>query len=91
MGFYSGETIILSCETRDENGVLIDPDTSMNIILKNPDTTILGTYSMTKDSTGKYHYDFQSANRVAGKYIAKYVSAHGTRISEERDVFDLEE
>jgi len=45
---------------------------------------------MTKDATGKYHYDCQTAGYLDGKYEGKYVATDGSRITIETETFELE-
>ena len=89
--FDAGETVICSCEVKNDEGTLIDPATSMTITIYNPVyTKVINTVAMTKDSTGKYHYDFQSSGNMAGKYSIEYWATDGTRISIEDETFNLE-
>ena len=89
--FDIGETIICSIEVRDDEGVLKDPATSMDIeILSENSVTIIASTAMTKDAVGKYHYDYDSANAVAGGYKVIYTATDGTRKTIEKDTFRLE-
>ena len=91
--FDIGESVICSVEIKDDNAVLKDPATSMNIVidqLKPSFENIITSTAMTKDSTGKYHYDFASAGKAAGEYQAVYTATDGTRITIEKDKFSLE-
>ena len=91
--FQIGETVICSIEVKDDDGVLKDPETSTNIeidmVSPTPESIISST-AMTKDSTGKYHYDFASVSKAAGDYVAKYTATDGTRITIEKNKFHLE-
>ena len=86
--YHTGETIICSVEVKNSGGTLTDPATSMKI-------TIIGTFavvdnvSMVKDSTGKYHYDFDSTGKQVGVYNAEFIATDGSRISKQRDSFNL--
>lgn len=94
MKFQIGETVICSCEVKDDAGAYKDPITSMQIKInctKPSNHSILAATAMTKDSTGKYHYDFASASNLAGTYEAVYTATDGSRITIEKDIFDLEE
>ncbi len=58
--YYVGETVELSAAFRDRLGALADP-TSITLRIKSPaGVTSAKTYAagdITKDSTGRYHYD----------------------------------
>jgi len=87
-----GETVICSIEIKDA-GALTDPATSMNIVIdliKPNFTNIITSTAMTKDSTGKYHYDLDSAGSDRGTYQATYTATDGTRITIEKEGFELE-
>jgi len=89
--FDVGETIICSVEVTDAAGDYADPATSMNIeiYLVSPYTVVVSSTAMSKDSTGHYHYDFQSASKVTGDYRVKYIATDGTRITIETEDFKL--
>jgi len=90
--FDCGETIICSIEVKDDDGVLKDPATSMNIVITDPQNgEVVASTAMTKDSTGKYHYDYATVSATLhGAYTAKYTATDGTRITIEKDTFSLE-
>jgi len=90
--FDVGETIICSIEVKDNTGVLKDPATSTEIIITDPQGTIaVDSVAMTKDATGKYHYDYASSTTaITGTYTAKYTATDGTRITIEKERFSLE-
>jgi len=91
--FDIGETVICSIEVKDDGGILKDPTTSMNIAITKPEPIgeeIVASTAMVKDSTGKYHYDFVSEGKAAGKYRVKYIATDGSRITIEKEVFVLE-
>ena len=90
MGLHIGATIVASCEVTNDAGTLVDPATSMKITITDKFGNVkVNAVDMTKDSTGKYHYDCQTAGYVDGKYIAKYVATDGTRITIEEKDFSL--
>uniref|UniRef100_A0A6M3J8Y1 Uncharacterized protein n=1 Tax=viral metagenome TaxID=1070528 RepID=A0A6M3J8Y1_9ZZZZ len=93
VSFDIGETIICSITVKDSAGALQDPATSMNIVINrvppNYVANIVSSTAMTKDSTGTYHYDFASAGKDNGKYEAVYTATDGTRITIEKDTFEL--
>lgn len=90
--FDIGETVICSIDVRDGDGVLKDPATSMNIEINVPKfkTNVIASTAMAHDSTGKYHYDYDSSNALAGDYEAKYTATDGARITIDKDRFSLE-
>ena len=89
-----GETVICSLEVKDDAGAYFDPATSMNIVINRliPFAAIITSTAMSKDSTGKYHYDFQtSSSEISkGKYQAIYTATDGTRITIEKEEFELQ-
>ena len=92
--FDIGETVICSVEVRNDSGALVDPNTSMTVKINKTRpslSNILTATNMVKDSTGKYHYDFQTATQSAGDYQAVYIATDGTRISIESEPFTLKE
>ena len=91
MAFHCGETVICSIEVRDADGNLADPSTSMNItITDNKNGCEVESQSMTKDSTGKYHYDWNtSADSILGIYYVVYTATDGSRISIGKDSVEL--
>lgn len=82
--YYRGETYICSAEVKDENGGYVDPSTITCTIYK-PNGTQASTGAMTKDATGKYHYDFNLASDTdAGTWKSRVITtvAARTAISE---------
>lgn len=67
--YNKGETYICSLEVRDAAGALVDPTTITCTVYK-PDSTQAATGAMTKDSVGKYHYDYNISS-VADEGIWK--------------------
>lgn len=93
MAIYNvGETVICSIEVTDDSGALKDPATSMNIAIdcQKPFSNVVSSTAMVKDSTGKYHYDYNSSGATPGNYKAIYTATDGTRITIETDGFTLE-
>ena len=94
MAHQIGETILCSITVTDD-GTLADPATSMNISCEGqkPElsaASVLAATAMTKDSTGTYHYDLQTAGFNKGTYLIKYIATDGTKISITTDTFELE-
>tara|TARA_Y100000310_G_scaffold304995_1_gene344705 strand:+ start:1055 stop:1351 length:297 start_codon:yes stop_codon:yes gene_type:complete len=92
--FQIGEHVICSITVKDADGVLQDAATSMNIKINklrpNYEGDVLSNRSMTKDSTGTYHYDFASAGEYPGDYQVVYTATDGSRITIQKDDFVLE-
>jgi len=89
--FQIGETVICSVEVKDDDGAYKGPTTSMKITITNQKGTVVADgLGMTEDATGKYHYDYQTADCERGKYTAIYKATDGTRITIEKDTFTLE-
>lgn len=91
MAFDVGETVICSIEIKDDNGDYKDPATSMKITISNSKNGDgVENVDMTPDTTGKYHYDCQTAGYIDGKYTVEYTATDGARITIQRDTFELE-
>ena len=89
--FDIGETVIVLCEVRDDGGAYKDPATSMKITITDKFNVVkVNNVDMTKDAIGKYHYDCQTEGYVDGKYVIKYVATDGTRITIQKESFNLE-
>lgn len=89
--FDIGETVICSVEVKNDAGTLVDPATSMKITITDKNkAVVVNAVTMTKDSTGKYHYDCQTTGYIDGKYEVSYKATDGTRITIERQTFELE-
>ena len=90
--FQIGETVICSCEVRDDAGVLKNPATSMTVAIYDANgVVVVPTTSMgTPDSTGKYHYDFASTGKPGLTYTVYYTATDGSRITIAKDEFKLE-
>ena len=90
--FYVGSTVICSIEiTKD--GALYSPATSTNITIDQSSPlarNVITSTAMTPDSTGKFHYDFDSTGQSRGVYLATYIATDGARITIERKTFNLE-
>ncbi len=93
MAYNIGETVICSITVKNSAGTLVDPATSMNIVVTQL-TPVYGTKvtstAMTKDSTGTYHYDCQTAGYTQGQYETEYIATDGSRITRTKDTFTLE-
>lgn len=90
MTFNIGETVICSITVKDSTGALANPATSMSIQITGYQGTVIQAYAaMTNDSTGAYHYDFDTASKQATDYIVYYKAVDGTRTSIATDTFKL--
>ena len=91
MAFDVGETVICSIEVKDDAGAYKDPATSMTITITDKNGVIkINAVNMNPDSTGKYHYDCQTAGYIDGEYEVKYIATDGARITIETESFTLE-
>ena len=89
--FDIGETVICSCEVTDDAGAYKDPFTSMKITITDMQGSVkANAVDMTKDSVGKYHYDCQTSGYMKGVYSVVYTATDGTRITMEKETFQLE-
>jgi hypothetical protein len=80
--YDAGTTITVEAEVRAytpfSTVALNDPSGGVNIVIKNPSggTTVSST-AMTKDSTGKYYYRWQTTTSLAvGDYVVE-ITADG--------------
>lgn len=88
--YYQGETMFQSVEVRDISGSLIDPNTIVITII-GPGGAGIDEQAMTKDGTGKYHYDFLLATDAAvGKWRTE-IKAESGFIQIEQDEFTVME
>jgi hypothetical protein len=79
-----GDVAHLTWEVRDLTGTLVDSTVAVNITL--PDQTVTGPFSPTRDSLGKYSYDYTTVQ--AGRHAAR---ATGTAAPfAHTSVFDVE-
>ena len=94
MKFDVGETVICSVEIKDDTGAYKNPSndthhTKIKVTDKNGVVKVALT-EMTNDSVGKYHYDCQTAGYIDGKFKVEYEATDGTRITIEKQTFELE-
>jgi len=91
MAFHRGETVICFVTVKDSDGNLTDPATSMTIKITDFMNGVeVDDKDMINDSTGTYHYDWTSATTSnTGSYTVIYKAIDGTRITIERDNFEL--
>ena len=88
--FYIGETIICNLTIKDSNRNLVDPDTVPAITINSSSgTAVVDKESMKKDSTGLYHYDFQTEDASAGVYGIVYKVTDSTRVTILKDSLEL--
>lgn len=90
INFIISETVIIELTIKDKNGNLYDPATSVKMTLTDiRDTVLVDDQSMVKDSTGQYHYDFDSDDYAEGAYIVICRMVDGSRLKIERNSFNL--
>ena len=93
--FEVGEHVICSITVKDADGDLQDAATSMSIVVEHIGSngslisTPITSTSMTKDSTGTYHYDAATATLSKGTYRITYTATDGSRITIQTDTFQL--
>ena len=75
----------------DSDGDLADPATSMKItITDNRNGQEVTDEDMTKDSTGQYHYDWNTeASTLLGTYYITYKAVDGSRVSIAKDSVEI--
>lgn len=93
--FQLGETVVVTHTVQKKvAGVWedYDPATSVNVSVYKDGTAtpLISDAAMSKDSTGNYHYDFQTTGLTTGKYRARVTDTDGTRIVIRDGVFSLE-
>lgn len=76
--YDKGETVVISCEIKDESGEYTSPDEVLVTILRNS-TTLVAETSMTEDATGKFHYDYLTT--LAGRHDI-WIKAETTTVPE---------
>ncbi len=88
-----GSTAICSITVnKKSDGSLTDPATSMNVEVyctRPTYSAVISAVAMEKDSTGTYHYDFQTVDRARGDYRVEYIATDGTRISKGSEEFEV--
>jgi len=76
--YYQGETARQNVEVRDVYGRLIDPDTIVITIIDVEETVKADEQTMTKDATGKYHFDYLLAeDAILGEWKTEIKAVKG--------------
>ena len=90
--FRKGDTIICERNVKNSAGAYVDPDTSIVITIYNSHNSLeVNAQAMAKDSTGKYHYDFDTSNMdIMGEYRVIYTATNSTRVTSAEYRFILE-
>ncbi len=89
--YQKGETYVLGLEVKDDSGDYYDPDTSVTAEIIDPDGVVKSSGSMTRDSTGNYHYDYTiQSDDATGVWHAKVTCVDGTRTTIETTGFMVE-
>jgi hypothetical protein len=88
--FESGETVLLRIEVKDaESAALTSPTTSMQVTVTPPAGGVpVVDQDMVNDGVGEYHYDY-TAPALAGVYEVLYVATDGSRVTKQRDSFEV--
>ena len=87
--YYQGESVRQNVEVTDVDRALIDPNTIVITIHDAEGTAKIDEQTMAKDSTGKYHYDYQLAtDAVVGKWTTEIKAIKGF-IQIEQDEFTV--
>ena len=85
-----GGTVVLKT-TIKKSGVLYDPVTSVKVSVYLKGTTpLVDDVAVTKETTGVYPYNLQTAGYSAGKYRYRFTAADGIKITKKDDAFKLE-
>jgi len=88
--YYQGETVIVSAEITNSAGTFIDP-ISITCAISDPEGTSKASGAMTKDDTGKYHYDYNLAEDASvGIWTAEVDAVVVTRTVTEKTQFAVE-
>lgn len=89
--YYQGETVRQTVEVTDVNGALVDPNTIVITIIDTEGTIKINEQSMSKDVTGKYHYNYLLAgDALVGKWTTEIKAEKGF-IAIEQDEFTIME
>ena len=91
--FQRGETVVLNLEVKNSAGSYVDPASTPTVKVKDPaGTVVVNEAQLVKDTVGKYHYDYTSADTAAvGPYNVRYKAVDGSRTTKLRDSFVVEE
>lgn len=74
-----GKTHITSIDITDSSGNYTDPASTTCGYIR-PDATTVAAAAMSKDSTGKYHHDYDiSANSLQGVWTSRVTAVTGAR------------
>ncbi len=89
--FFPGDTVITELESKALSGADYDPTTSVKLSIYDPSEVLVVTaQDMTKDATGRYHYDYTlGAAAEEGQYKAVVVCTSGTRVKSFVDYFEV--
>ena len=76
--YYQGETMRQTVEVRDVDGILVDPDTIVITIHNAAGITEIDEQAMSKDTTGKYYYDYLlAADALGGEWTTEIKAVKG--------------
>ena len=86
-----GETLRISAEIADSDGLAVDP-TTVTISVEKPDGSLDVTdAAMTKSATGSYYYDYAIASDEGSYHSAVKATGSTGRITIEPGNFDVAE
>ena len=90
--FQREETVVLLTEVKNSSsGSYTDPGSMIIHIYDPTGSAMVSGSSMTKDSTGNYHYDFTPGTADAtGVYTVVYTAITGARVAKRKDHFTVE-
>lgn len=90
--YQIGETVVLSVEIKNPStNIYVDPDTATIQIYSPSGSVLIDGTIMTKESIGKYYYDFTPGTAdPVGKYTVIYTAQTGSRIAKRKDHFNVE-
>jgi len=89
--YQQGETAMVYFVVT-KSGALYDPSTSVTCSIWLPSGTLdVNASAMTKESTGKYYYDYQTASKALGVYRARCTATDGTPITIEEGFFEVQQ
>jgi uncharacterized protein YfaS (alpha-2-macroglobulin family) len=88
--YIQGSTVVISAEVTNSAGAYIDATTITCTIL-DPAGVSMVTGAMTKDETGKYHYDYDlDDDATTGTWTGVVKAVISTRTVKESVEFDVE-
>lgn len=87
--YDKGETAVISCEIKDEDGDYTSPDGGVVITIVSDNTTLVSETTMTLDGTGLYHYDYLTTQTGRHYIFIKATQISPSRITIKPDTFEV--